>query len=46
VSELDPRVSKVVSAHSLIVAALSVIHSVRTWGVRGTLLFVASGLIV
>jgi hypothetical protein len=28
------------------VAALSVIHSVRTWGVRGTLLFVALGLIV
>ena len=42
-SELDPRVSKVVSAHSLIVAALSVIHSVRTWGVRGTLLFAALG---
>ena len=42
-SELDPRVSKVVSAHSLIVAALNVIHSVRTWGVRGTLLFVALG---
>ena len=42
-SELDPRVSKVVSAHSLNVAALSVIHSVRTWGVRGTLLFVALG---
>jgi hypothetical protein len=30
----------------LIVAALSVIHSVRTWGVRGTLLFAALGLIV
>ena len=45
-SELDPRVSKVVSAHSLIVAALNVIHSVRTRGVRGTLLFVALGLIV
>jgi uncharacterized membrane protein len=43
VSELDPRVSKVVSAHSLIVAALNVIHSVRSWGVRGTLLFAALG---
>ena len=42
-SELDPRVSKVVSAHSFIVAALNVIHSVRTWGVRGTLLFAALG---
>ena len=42
-SELDPRVSKVVSAHSLIVAALNVVHSVRTWGVRGTLLFAALG---
>jgi uncharacterized membrane protein len=43
VSELDPRVTKVVSAHSLIVAALNVIHSMRTWGVRGTLLFAALG---
>jgi hypothetical protein len=30
VSELDARVTKVVSAHSLIVAALNVIHSMRT----------------
>ena len=42
-SELDPRVTKVVSAHSLIVATLNVIHSMRTWGVRGTLLFAALG---
>ena len=42
-SELDPRVSKVVSAHSLIVAALNVIHSVRTRGLRRTLLLAASG---
>jgi uncharacterized membrane protein len=43
VNELDPWVSKVVSAHSLIVAALNVIHSVRTWGLRRTLLFATLG---
>jgi uncharacterized membrane protein len=43
VSELDPRLSKAVTAHSLIVAALSVIHSLRTRGLRRTLLFAALG---
>jgi uncharacterized membrane protein len=43
VSELDPRVSKAVTAHSLIVTALYVIHSLRTRGLRGTFLFAALG---
>ena len=38
-SRLDPRLSKAVTAHSLIVAALNVIHSLRTRGLRRTLLF-------
>jgi uncharacterized membrane protein len=43
VSDLDPRLSKAVTAHSLIVAALSFIHSLRTQGLRRTLLFAALG---
>jgi uncharacterized membrane protein len=43
VSELDPRVSKAVTAHSSIVAALNVLYSLRTRGLRGTLLFAALG---
>jgi len=43
VSELDPRLSKVITAHSSIVAALNVIHSLRTRGLRRTLLFAALG---
>ena len=42
-SELDPRLSKVITAHSLIVATLSLIHSLRTRGLRRTLLFAALG---
>ncbi len=42
-SELDPRLSKAVSAHASIVAALSVVHSLRTRGLRRTLLFAALG---
>lgn len=42
-SYLDPRLSKVVTAHSSIVAALNVIHSLRTRGLRRTLLFGALG---
>ena len=45
-SELDPRVSKAVTAHSLIVAALSFIHSLRTQGLRRTLLFAALGSVI
>jgi uncharacterized membrane protein len=43
VSELDPRLSKVITAHSLIVATLNVIHSLRSHGLRRTLLFAALG---
>jgi uncharacterized membrane protein len=39
----DPRLSKAVTAHSSIVAALNVIHSLRTQGLRRTLLFAALG---
>ena len=45
-SELDPRLSKVVTAHSSIVAALSLIHSLRTRGLRRTLLFAAFGNVI
>jgi uncharacterized membrane protein len=40
---LDPRLSKAVTAHSSIVAALNLIHSLRTRGLRRTLLFAALG---
>src|SRR5918997_4022048 len=43
VSELDPRLTKAVTAHSSIVAALNVIHSLRTRGLPRTLLFAALG---
>jgi uncharacterized membrane protein len=43
VSELNPRLSKAVTAHSSIVAALNLIHSLRTRGLRRTLLFAALG---
>ena len=42
-SELDPRLTKAVTAHSSIVAALNLIHSLRTRGLRRTLLFTALG---
>ncbi len=42
-SGLDSRLSRAITAHSLIVATLSVAHSLRTRGLRSTLLFVASG---
>ncbi len=42
-SELDPRLSKAVTAHSVIVATLNLIHSLRTRGMRRTLLFAALG---
>ena len=45
-SELDPRLSKAVTAHSVIVAALSFIHSLRTRGFRRTLLFAALGNVI
>ena len=42
-SQLDPRLSKAVTAHSSIVATLNVIHSLRTYGLHRTLLFAALG---
>jgi uncharacterized membrane protein len=39
----DPRLSKVISAHALIVAGLSFTHSLRVRGLRLTLLFAALG---
>jgi uncharacterized membrane protein len=43
VSGLDPRLSKAVSAHALIVAGLSFAHSLRVRGLRRTLLFAVLG---
>jgi uncharacterized membrane protein len=43
VSGIDTRLSKAVTAHSLIVATLSIVHSLRTQGLRRTLLFAVSG---
>ena len=45
-SGLDPRLSRAVTAHSLIVGALSVAHSLWTRGWRRTLLFAASGSVI
>jgi hypothetical protein len=41
VSGIDPRLSRAVTAHSLVVAGLSVVHSLRASGLRRTLLFAA-----
>ena len=41
--ELDPRLSKAVTGHSLVVAGLSVVHSLRARGLHRTLLFAALG---
>jgi uncharacterized membrane protein len=43
VGGLDPRLSKAVSAHALVVAGLSLTHSLRARGLRRTLLFAALG---
>ncbi len=40
---LDPRISKAVSVHASVVAGLSVVHLLRTRGLRRTLLFAALG---
>ena len=42
-SHLDRRLSKAVTAHSSVVAALNLFHSLRTRGLRRTLLFAALG---
>ncbi len=39
----DSRFSRLVTAHSLVVAGLSIVHSLRTRGLRSTLLFSAVG---
>jgi uncharacterized membrane protein len=43
VGSLDPRLSKTVTAHALVVAGLGVAHSLRARGLRRTLLFAALG---
>jgi uncharacterized membrane protein len=43
VSGLDPRLSKAITAHALIVTGLSLTHSLRARGLRRTLLFAALG---
>ncbi len=40
------RLSRVVTAHSVVVAGLSVAHSLRTRGLRRTLLFAAPGIAI
>ena len=42
-SHVDPRLSKAVTAHSSVVVTLNLIHSMRTRGLRRTLLFAALG---
>jgi uncharacterized membrane protein len=46
VGELDPRLSKAVTAHALAVASLNIVHSLRTRGLRRTLLFAALGNVI
>jgi uncharacterized membrane protein len=46
VSGLDPRLSKAVTAHSLVATAISFVHSLRTRGLRHTLLFALSGTLI
>src|SRR3712207_7123536 len=43
VSGVDPRLSGALTAHASAVASLSVAHSLRTRGLRRTLLFAALG---
>jgi len=43
VSKLDPRLSKAATAHSSVLAALNLFHSLRTRGLRRTLIFAALG---
>jgi uncharacterized membrane protein len=43
VGGLDPRLSKALTVHALVVAGLSLTHSLRARGLRRTLLFAALG---
>jgi len=46
VSGADPRISKAVTGHSLVVAGLSVVHSLRTRGWHRTLRLAALGIAI
>jgi uncharacterized membrane protein len=46
VDGLDPRLSRAVTAHALVVAGLNVAHSLRTRGLRRTLLFATLGIAI
>jgi uncharacterized membrane protein len=46
VGGLDPRLSRAVTAHALVVAGLNVAHSLRTRGLRRTLLFATLGIAI
>jgi uncharacterized membrane protein len=43
---LDPRLSRAVTAHGLVVASLNVVHSLRARGLRRTLLFATLGIAI
>jgi uncharacterized membrane protein len=46
VDGLDPRLSRAVTAHALVVASLNVAHSLRARGLRRTLLFATLGIAI
>jgi uncharacterized membrane protein len=46
VGGLDPRLSRAVTAHALLVAGLNVAHSLRARGLRRTLLFATLGIAI
>jgi uncharacterized membrane protein len=46
VGNLDPRLSRAITAHALVVAGLNVVHSLRTRGLRRTLLFATLGITI
>ena len=43
---LDPRLSRAITAHALVVAGLNVDHSLRVRGLRRTLLFATLGIAI
>jgi uncharacterized membrane protein len=46
VGGLDPRLSKVVTAHALVVAGLNIVHSLRVRGLRRTSRFAVLGIAI
>jgi uncharacterized membrane protein len=46
VGSLDPRLSRAITAHALVVAGLNVVHSLRARGLRRTLLFAVLGIAI